>query len=112
MTAKMKLNSTPPSIISSLCQAGFERNSQGFGSCRIESMSKDSSIIPLILQYPPIGSQPMPYSVSASFIFGKSLVNQPVVLVLKSFTPPASKKRKNLSTLVPQSLANMKCPAS
>jgi hypothetical protein len=46
----MKLKSTPPSITSSLCQAGLVRNSQGLGSCFICSVSIDSSIMPEILQ--------------------------------------------------------------
>ena len=49
-----------------------------------------------------MGSQPMPFSVSASFIFGNSLVNHPVLFVLNSLKLPASKNRKNLSTRIPQ----------
>ena len=53
----------------------------------------------------------MPYSVSQFFAEGKSLANHPV-LVLKSFTPPMSKKRKNFSTLIPKIFEYMKCPNS
>ena len=108
----MKLNSTPPAITRRRCQAGLERNSHGCGSCLSISVSMDSSIIPLILQYPPNGSQPIPYSVSLSLNFGNSFVNHLEVLVLNSLTPPASKKRKNLSTRIPKMRAKKKCPNS
>ena len=42
--AKIKLNSTPPTITSARCHAGLERNSHGFGSCLSISVSMDSSI--------------------------------------------------------------------
>ena len=80
--------------------------------CLSISVSMDSSIMPFILQYPPTGSHPIPYSVSMSFILGKSRVNHLVSFVLKSFTSPASKKRKNLSTLMPKRRAKTKCPSS
>ena len=53
----------------------------------------------------------MPYSVSLSFREGKRRENHPS-LVLRSLNPPASKKRKNLSTLVPNMRAKVKWPAS
>ena len=93
------------------CQAGFVLNSQGWGSCFIVSVSRLSSIMPLILQYPPSGSHPIPYSVSHPAALGQILVNH-FPLVLKSLRPPMSKNRKNLSTLMPNSFAHMKCPSS
>ena len=111
MIAKMKLKSTPPNITRSLCHAALLLNSHGCGSFFKCSVSMDSSIMPATLQYPPSGSQPIPYSVSQFLAFGNSLENQPS-LVLSSLTPLASKKRKNLSTLIPNSLEKKKCPNS
>ena len=65
--AKRMFITTPPTIIISLCHAGLERYSQGCGSFFKDSVSIDSSTIPAILQYPPNGSHPMPYSVSPIF---------------------------------------------
>ena len=55
---------TPAIITKKRCHAGLVRNSSGLGGCFICSLSIDSSIMPAILQYPPSGSQPSPYSVS------------------------------------------------
>ena len=46
--ATRKLTLTPPSMIISRCQAGLDRNSQGWGGWDICSVSMLSSIIPAI----------------------------------------------------------------
>ena len=56
---------TPATMMMNRCQAGLERNSQGWGGCFICSLSIDSSIMPEILLYPPNGTQPIPYSVES-----------------------------------------------
>ena len=48
--ASMKFIITPPAITRSLCHAGFVLNSHGCGSLFICSVSRDSSIMPAILQ--------------------------------------------------------------
>ena len=46
------------------------------GSFAKASLSIDSSIIPQILQYPPSGNQPIPYSVSEFFGLYLKRLNQ------------------------------------
>jgi len=96
ITPVITFTTIPPIITMSLCQAGFDLNSQGCGSEDIASTSIDSSIIPDIFTKPPNGIAPKEYSVSPN-VFPQIFGGNPI---------------ENFSTLIPKALAASKCPIS
>ena len=108
--AKIKLNSTPPTITSARCHAGLERNSHGFGSCLSISVSMDSSIMPFNLA---ISADRKPsdtiFSINV-FHLGKEPRNPFGLLRAEEFHIPRIKEKEKLVDLDAEKAGKDKMP--